>query len=95
MLPLALREADECKLCMSVHIPLNVAKLIGAHSQLQLDNEADYTKKHFVPSRSFLFFFIFLPPLFLFLCVSVANTDTFHPLLTQPRAEQKVQTGST
>lgn len=91
MLPLALHEADECKLCMSVHIPLNVAKLIGAHSQLQLDNEAEYTKKHFIPSCSFFFFFIFLPPLFLFsLCVSVANTDTFLPLLTQARAEQKV-----
>lgn len=93
MLPLALREADECKLCMSVHIPLHVAKLIGADSQLQLDNEAEYTKKHFVPSGSF--FFLFLPPLFLFLCVSVADTDTFLPLLTRPRAEQKVQTGST
>lgn len=93
MLPLALREADECKLCMSVHIPLNVAKLIGAHSQLQLDNEAEYTKKHFVPSCSF--FPHFSPPLFLFLCVSVANTDTFLTLQTQPRAEQKVQTGST
>lgn len=43
MLTLTFCEVDECKLFLSVHISLNVAKLIP-HSQLQMDNEAEYTK---------------------------------------------------
>lgn len=62
MLPLALCEVDECKLYVSVHIPLNVAKLTGPHNQLQMEKEAEYTKNilflhilsfHYFPSPPF------------------------------------------
>lgn len=68
MLPLARTKVTEYKLCLSVHIPLNVAKLTGPHFHLQMDNEAEYTKNilllpvcflHYFPSLFFSFLSVF------------------------------------
>lgn len=71
MLPLALSKVDKCKLCLSVHIPPNVAKLIGADSQLQMHYEVDCAKNVLLLPVCFLQLFSFS---FFFFCVCDRQT---------------------
>lgn len=85
MPPLALCEVDECKLCVSAHIRLNVAKLIGPSPPssrwiMRLNIQENIPVLH---SFSFHYF-----PSF-FSLVSMAETEAFGLLLTKPEQNKK------